>query len=55
MRLNDSLVSGYIQKNINKYVDDIILKQYSPADELEDILGLVEKLFEEDEDELIEN
>lgn len=31
-----------------------ILKQYSPADELEDILGLVEKLFEEDEDELIE-
>lgn len=54
VRLNDSLVSGYIQKNINKYVDDIILKQYSPADELEDILGLVEKLFEEDEDELIE-
>lgn len=54
VRLNDSLVSGYIQKNINKYVDDIILKQYSSADELEDILGLVEKLFEEDEDELIE-
>lgn len=54
VRLNDSLVSGYIQKNINKYVDDIILKQYSPADELEDILGLVEKLFEEEEDELIE-
>lgn len=54
VRLNDSLLSGYIQKNINKYVDDIILKQYSPADELEDILGLVEKLFEEDEDELIE-
>ena len=54
VRLNDSLISGYIQKNINKYVDDIILKQYSPADELEDILGLVEKLFEEDEDELIE-
>ena len=54
VRLNDSLVSWYIQKNINKYVDDIILKQYSPADELEDILGLVEKLFEEDEDELIE-
>ena len=54
VRLNDSLVSGYIQKNVNKYVDDIILKQYSPADELEDILGLVEKLFEEDENELIE-
>ncbi|WP_455265685.1 YobI family P-loop NTPase [Phascolarctobacterium sp.] len=54
VRLNDSLISEYIQKNINKYVDDIILKQYSPADELEDILGLVEKLFEEDEDELIE-
>lgn len=54
VRLNDSLVSGYIQKNINKYVDDIILKQYSLADELEDILGLVEKLFEEDENELIE-
>lgn len=54
VRLNDSLVSGYIQKNINKYVDDIILKQYNPADELEDILGLVEKLFEEDENELIE-
>lgn len=54
VRLDDSLVSGYIQKNINKYVDDIILKQYSPADEIEDILGLVEKLFEEDEDELIE-
>lgn len=53
VRLNDSLVSGYIQKNINKYVDDIILKQYSPADELEDILGLVEKLFEEEEYELI--
>lgn len=54
VRLNDSWISGYIQKNINKYVDDIILKQYSPADELEDILGLVEKLFKEDEDELIE-
>lgn len=53
VRLNDSLFSGYIQKNINKYVDDIILKQYSPADELEDILGLVEKLFEEEEYELI--
>lgn len=53
VRLNDSLISGYIQKNINKYVDDIILKQYSPADELEDILGLVEKLFEEEEYELI--
>lgn len=26
VRLNDSLVSGYIQKNVNKYVDDIILK-----------------------------
>lgn len=53
VRLNDSLVSGYIQENINKYVDDIILKQYSPADELEDILGLVEKLFEEEEYDLI--
>lgn len=53
VRLGYDLMNKYIQNNIKQYVSDIILKQANPEDEFNDILSLVQKLFEEDEYELI--
>lgn len=53
VRLGYDSMNKYIQNNIKQYVSDIILKQANPEDEFNDILSLVQKMFEEDEYELI--
>lgn len=53
VRLGYDSMNKYIQNNIKQYVSDIILKQANPEDEFNDILSLVQKMFKEDEYELI--
>lgn len=53
VRLGYDSMNKYIQNNIKQYVSDIILKQANPEDEFNDILSLVQKMFEEDEYALI--
>lgn len=53
VRLGYDSMNKYIHNNIKQYISDIILKQTNPEDEFNDILSLVQKMFEEDEYELI--
>lgn len=53
VRLGYDSMNKYIQNNIKQYLSDIILKQANPEDEFNDILSLVQKMFKEDEYELI--